>query len=461
MSRELTVNDVRKRFKGCRYQDMAASDVFSLYKNFKSLKPQEPKPFVHPNGSKEICVSVSGTIPVPIGGQQYNIPVCLWLRPTHPYASPLVYVTPTHDMGVQPSKYVDSSGKVYLPYITDWKQGSSDLSTLVQIMCATFVEQCPVYSKAAHRSAQRTSSATYAVQPPPQNPGTSYRQPVYPPRGMPQPQSQPQAYGQQQYAPYPQGPPAMPTPPAQSGYRPTPAANTAAYYPTNATPYPPSSGYQTANPSHMPAPHYQPQIPAASIAATTAASAAAATMSADDELKQIREQELIKRNSLESAVEDKVRRQVKQVLNAAQVEMEVMLQTQEDLKQGNQKINAMLQEMETKTREVDTSIETLHSKNAELESMLDYLRAQPEKIDIDEAVTATSPIYNQILQLYAEENAVDDTIYYLGEALRKGVIELEVFLKHVRELSRQQFMARATIMKARSTAGLPDYGVVA
>ncbi len=35
----------------------------------------------------------------------------------------------------------------------------------------------------------------------------------------------------------------------------------------------------------------------------------------------------------------------------------------------------------------------------------------------------------RILQLYAEENAVDDTIYYLGEALRKGVIELEVFLK--------------------------------
>ena len=35
----------------------------------------------------------------------------------------------------------------------------------------------------------------------------------------------------------------------------------------------------------------------------------------------------------------------------------------------------------------------------------------------------------RILQLYAEENALDDTIYYLGEALRKGVIELEIFLK--------------------------------
>ena len=165
---------------------------------------------------------------------------------------------------------------------------------------------------------------------------------------------------------------------------------------------------------------------------------------------------MIKRNSLESAVEDKVRRQVKQVLNAAQEEMETLLQTQDDLKKGNQKITTMLVEM----REVDGGIDLLRSKNAELESMLDYLRAQPETIDVDEAVTATSLIYNQILQLYAEENALDDTIYYLGEALRKGVIELEAFLKHVRELSRQQFTARALIMKARSTAGLPDYGVV-
>ena len=84
---------------------------------------------------------------------------------------------------------------------------------------------------------------------------------------------------------------------------------------------------------------------------------------------------------------------------------------------------------------------------------------------------------DRILQLYAEENAIEDTVYYLGEALRKGVIELETFLKvstveprtvalhhsspliqYVRELSRKQFMARATIMKARSTAGLAAHG---
>ncbi len=37
--------------------------------------------------------------------------------------------------------------------------------------------------------------------------------------------------------------------------------------------------------------------------------------------------------------------------------------------------------------------------------------------------------FDRILNLYAEENAIEDALYYLGEALRKGVITHEVFLK--------------------------------
>ena len=35
----------------------------------------------------------------------------------------------------------------------------------------------------------------------------------------------------------------------------------------------------------------------------------------------------------------------------------------------------------------------------------------------------------RILELYAEENSLDDTMYYLGEALRREKIEIDVFLK--------------------------------
>ncbi len=46
-------------------------------------------------------------------------------------------------------------------------------------------------------------------------------------------------------------------------------------------------------------------------------------------------------------------------------------------------------------REVDESIDLLRNKKAELMSLLDYLRAQPETVDVDDAVMATNPLYNQ------------------------------------------------------------------
>lgn len=58
------------------------------------------------------------------------------------------------------------------------------------------------------------------------------------------------------------------------------------------------------------------------------------------------------------------------------------------------------------------------------------------------------------MNAYAEEAAIEDVIYYLGEALRTNVIDLEVFLKHVRQLSRKQFMLRAIMQKCRQKAGL-------
>lgn len=60
---------------------------------------------------------------------------------------------------------------------------------------------------------------------------------------------------------------------------------------------------------------------------------------------------------------------------------------------------------------------------------LKNMEQQSESNEIDELIVPTSPLYRQILNLYAEENAIEDTIFYLGEALRRDVIDLDVFLK--------------------------------
>jgi len=63
------------------------------------------------------------------------------------------------------------------------------------------------------------------------------------------------------------------------------------------------------------------------------------------------------------------------------------------------------------------------------------------------------PTY-RIVNVFAEEAAIEDTIYYLGDALRREAVDLDQYLKYVRMLARKQFMLRATLNKCRQKAGL-------
>lgn len=54
-----------------------------------------------------------------------------------------------------------------------------------------------------------------------------------------------------------------------------------------------------------------------------------------------------------------------------------------------------------------------------------------------------------MLELVAENAALEDALYYLDQGLTDGVITVDVFMKEVRRLARKQFLARATMKKVR------------
>ena len=147
---------------------------------------------------------------------------------------------------------------------------------------------------------------------------------------------------------------------------------------------------------------------------------------------------------------------MKEETDCAQAELNALKRTEEDLKKGHQKLEEMVNRLDQEVAEVDKNIELLRKKDEELSSALEKMENQSENNDIDEVIIPTAPLYKQILNLYAEENAIEDTIFYLGEALRQGVTDLDIFLKHVRLLSHKQFQLRALTQKARKTAGLSD-----
>ena len=54
-------------------------------------------------------------------GSTYNIPISIWLQEKHPFMPPITYVVPTADMEIKPGRHVDVNGRVYLPFLTEWK----------------------------------------------------------------------------------------------------------------------------------------------------------------------------------------------------------------------------------------------------------------------------------------------------------------------------------------------------
>lgn len=59
----------------------------------------------------------------------------------------------------------------------------------------------------------------------------------------------------------------------------------------------------------------------------------------------------------------------------------------------------------------------------------------------------------RLVNLVAEDNAIEDTIYHLHRALNTGRIDLERFIRTTRVLAEEQFMKRALIEKIET--GLP------
>ncbi|XP_059370806.1 tumor susceptibility gene 101 protein-like [Carassius carassius] len=379
-------SSVRKMLsKIYKYRDLTARDITIVASHYKDLKPVMDN-YVFNDGSTKELLSLTGTVPVSYRGNVYNIPICLWLLDTYPYNPPICFVKPTSAMMIKTGKHVDANGKIYLPYLHEWKPLQSDLLGLIQVMIVVFGEEPPVISRP-------TTQASY---------------PAFPAAGPPNSSYMPSTPG----LPYGQGHSSNP-----GGFQGYP-------YPAVVPGYPTTSGSSP----------YTPVGPTRD-----------GTIGEDTI-----------RASLVSAVSDKLRRRMKEEMDRAQAELDTLKRTEEDLKRGHQKLEEMVTKLDLEMADVEKNIDLLKQRDEELTVALEKTENQSENNDIEDVIVPTAPLYKQILNLYAEENAVEDTIFYLGEALRKDVIDLDVFLKHVRLLSRKQFQLRALMQKARKIAGLND-----
>ncbi|KAK3865025.1 hypothetical protein Pcinc_029334 [Petrolisthes cinctipes] len=415
-----------------RYQnaDKTKTDVMTALLNYRGLAPKLDK-FVFNDGIDRELLNLDGTIPVHYKGSTYNIPVCIWLLDNHPFSPPMVYVKPTPDMLIKASRHVDQNGKVFLPYLHEWNLNSSDLVGLIQMMIMAFNEVPPVYAKP--KSAHPTPPTAYP---------TPY--PTNPPGYMPMP-------GVGGNLPYPTSQP----PPTSTAYPPYP---TQAGYPPTSTPYPVYPPAHSATPSSYPPPYtagptYPPYPPTTSNPGTQSSGTTAENISkGPNNTGTITEEHI--RASLVSHAMDRAKAKLRDGYGGAQAEVSVLMQQQADLNQGKTKLEGLIAKLDHEQSELDKNIRILREREGEMKSLVSRLSSSTQPLDVDEAVTTTAPLYKQLLNAYAEDQATQDAIYYLGEALRREVIDLDTYLRHVRSLSRKQFQLRAIMIKCRTKGNM-------
>jgi ESCRT-I complex subunit TSG101 len=157
--------------------------------------------------------------------------------------------------------------------------------------------------------------------------------------------------------------------------------------------------------------------------------------------------------SIRSAVEDKVRRGLREQVEEKSAEMQVLKRTGEELGQGQSRLKELVERMKREEEELDRDTAILEQKKTELETLQERA-AEQEPLNPDDAVEAGAPLFRQLTNAYSEENAVEDALYFLGRALGEGALECDGYLKQVRVLSRRQFLLRETMNRCRRKAGL-------
>uniref|UniRef100_A0A8C8SKU3 Tumor susceptibility 101 n=1 Tax=Pelusios castaneus TaxID=367368 RepID=A0A8C8SKU3_9SAUR len=206
----MSESQLKKMLAKYKYRDLTVQETTSVITQYKDLKPVMDA-YVFNDGSSRDLMSLTGTIPVPYRGNTYNIPICLWLLDTYPYNPPICFVKPTSSMTIKTGKHVDANGKIYLPYLHEWKHPQSDLIGLIQIMIVVFGEEPPVFSRPTTAAPFQPYQATGP-------PNTSYM-PGMPSGISPYPPGHP---------PNPSGYPGYPYPPGG----PFPATTSGQHYPS-------------------------------------------------------------------------------------------------------------------------------------------------------------------------------------------------------------------------------------
>lgn len=129
-------------------------------------------------------------------------------------------------------------------------------------------------------------------------------------------------------------------------------------------------------------------------------------------------------------------------------EIDSLFDSQHKLEERNTQIEALKEQFKKEKESLVGMITAMTQKDDELTKWQSQQTGQ--EIDIDKVIEPKDVLSQQILDLVAEENALEDVLYVLDQALHRDRIDLDNYLKLIRGYSREQFFRKALLNKVAS-----------
>ncbi|KAM8940184.1 ubiquitin-conjugating enzyme E2 variant 3 [Pelodytes ibericus] len=160
---EFSVEMIRQRLGKYKFRDLTVEELKDINKAFPNFL-YSIDTYTFKDGSQKDLLNLSGTIPMKFQGNLYNIPICLWILDSHPFAPPLCFLKPTDSMGIRVGKHIDAQGRIYLPFLQNWSHPKSTVIGLIKEMVMKFEEELPLYSLSAADVVRQRDLLSYIAQ---------------------------------------------------------------------------------------------------------------------------------------------------------------------------------------------------------------------------------------------------------------------------------------------------------
>ncbi|KAJ7582749.1 UEV domain-containing protein [Mycena floridula] len=469
MTQTLTQKWLRQNILQYPQRDRVFTDIDAVINRFSTLRPKSDV-YTYDDGRTQLLICIHGLLPISFRQASYNIPVAVWVTREYPRQPPIAYVVPTADMLVKAGKHVEVSGRCTIDYILSWERKSEgcNLAALLEAMQDQFSRDPPVYAKPKESTPMNKPQPPIPSSPSPSN---SLGPPIIPPKpgvtresngtrsAPPNPVFQQPSVQQRSSEP---GPPQYSNPQFISTNYGLPSGNVTIDHTGSSSsasgsipvsrwsgpPPPPPPPPPPEPPSHysrasVPIPNLLDEEPAplATGLPQCSASNSLPPRPPNPELLHLHAQ-----------VHHKLSSELASLAQVMHLDAERLRAQQADLLLGEPAIRDEMGRLEAVGDVCRNVAGRLKQTVNQADQNVAELRRKGDP-EVDELVCSTSIVHNQLINLVAEDNAIEDTIYHLHRALNTGRIDLERFLRTSRVLAEEQFMKRALIEKIQM--GMP------